>query len=73
MLRTTEERMWDLFMSYHTLIGAKVAETGLDLYGTEQKVNMALNLVLAHQLESLTTELKAQTDSINKVNRKRIT
>lgn len=73
MLRTTEERMWDLFMSYHTLIGAKVQETGLDIYGTEQKVNMALKLVIAHQLESVSTELKAQTDSINKVNRKRIT
>ena len=41
--------------------------------GTEQKVNMALKLVIAHQLESVSTELKAQTDSINKVNRKRIT
>lgn len=70
MLRTTEERMWDLFMSYHTLIGTRVSETGLDLYGTEQKVNMALGLLLSHQLEKVSDTLKAQTDALNKLNRK---
>tara|TARA_R110002020_G_scaffold470260_1_gene695962 strand:- start:461 stop:673 length:213 start_codon:yes stop_codon:yes gene_type:complete len=70
MLRTTEERMWDLFMSYHTLIGAKVSETGLDLYGTEQKVHMALGLLLSHQLEKVTEALNAQTSALTKLKKK---
>ena len=61
MMFDTKNNMWELVMNYHTLIGSKISETGLDLYGTEQKLNMALSLTIAHQLQKLTEAIKDQT------------
>jgi hypothetical protein len=61
MMFDTKNNMWELVMNYHTLIGSKISETGLDIYGTEQKLNMALSLTIAHQLQRLTEAIKEQT------------
>jgi len=70
MIFDTKNEMWELAMNYHTLIGSKISETGLDLYGTEQKINMALSLTIAHQLQKLTEAIKEQTKQNAKIARK---
>ena len=70
MIFDTKNEKRELTMNYHTLIGSKISETGLDLYGTEQKINMALSLTIAHQLQKLTEAIKEQTKQNAKIARK---
>ena len=65
-----KETMWKLLMDYHTLIGSKISDSGIDLYGTEQKLNLAVSLTLAHQMSNLTEAIKEQTKQDAKVSRK---
>ena len=65
-----EDKIWDLVMKYNTLIGNKSVAAGLDLYGTEQKLNVALSLTIAHQLQKLTEAIKEQTKQDAKLSRK---
>ena len=45
--------IWQLFVEYLTLIGAESKESGLDIYGTEQITNMAINLTQAHVINEV--------------------
>ena len=65
-----EDKIWDLVMKYNTLIGNKSVAAGLDLYGTEQKINMALKMANLHQIENLTVALKEQTKQDAKLSKK---
>lgn len=51
--------IWQTFLSYHSMIGQEGREAGLDLFGTEQVSNMAIQLTVAHFLNEISTELKS--------------
>ena len=50
--------VWQIFLSYHSMIGQEGREAGLDLFGTEQISNMAMQLTTAHFLNDATQELR---------------
>ena len=51
--------IWQTFLGYHSMIGQEGREAGLDLFGTEQVSNMAIQLTVAHFLNEISTELKS--------------
>ena len=61
MIVDIKDKIWKLIMDYNTLIGSNSVQAGLDLYGTEQKINMAVNMATLHQLEKLTEAIVEQT------------
>ena len=50
--------VWQIFLAYHSMIGQEGREAGLDLFGTEQISNMAMQLTTAHFLNDATQELR---------------
>tara|TARA_R100000963_G_C4599139_1_gene73529 strand:- start:200 stop:460 length:261 start_codon:yes stop_codon:yes gene_type:complete len=54
---TKDDPIWELFIKYCRLIDAEATNASLDIYGTEQKSNMALKL----------TEMKIQDHGWEKV------
>ena len=61
MILDIKDRIWKLVMDYNTLIGSNSVQAGLDLYGTEQKINMSVNMAILHQLDKLTQAIEEQT------------
>lgn len=55
--------IWQTFLRYHSMIGQEGRDAGLDLFGTEQISNMAMQLTTAHFLNEVTKELQ-QTNKI---------
>ena len=53
-----EDKIWKLFLSYISLIGAEAREEGLDLYGADQKTALAKDLTVAHLLDHVSCVLK---------------
>ena len=52
-----DDKIWNIFLGYCRLIDAEATNASLDIYGTEQRSNMALKL----------TGTKTQYDSFEKV------
>lgn len=52
-------KIWQLFVEYLTLIGAESKESGLDIYGTEQITNMAINLTQAHVINEVNDNIQS--------------
>jgi hypothetical protein len=50
--------IWQTFLGYHSMVGQEGREAGLDLFGTEQASNMAIQLTVAHFMNEVTEELK---------------
>ena len=50
--------IWELFIGYCRLIDAEATNASLDIYGTEQKSNMALALTQVHVLDHIVCKLK---------------
>ena len=50
--------IWQAFLGYYSMIGQEGREAGLDLFGTEQVSNMAIQLTVAHFMNEATEELK---------------
>ena len=45
---TPEDKIWNIFLGYSTLISNEANKLGMDIYGTEQRTNMATSLTISH-------------------------
>ena len=57
-MQLIDENIWKLFLEYSNYISSNGVESGLDVYGTEQKTSLAASLTIAHFLNDISTELK---------------
>ena len=54
-----DDRIWNIFLGYCRLIDAEATNASLDIYGTEQRSNMALKLTaLEKVMDKLVFKLK---------------
>ena len=53
-----DDKIWQTFIGYANLIGAEASGLGMDIYGTEQRTNMATSLTLSHMLDHIVCQLK---------------
>ena len=58
IMQLIDENIWKLFLEYSNYISSNGVESGLDVYGTEQKTSLAASLTIAHFLNDISTELK---------------
>ena len=69
---TKDDPIWELFIKYCRLIDAEALNASLDIYGTEQKSNMALALTQANLTDKLVSKLKdleKQNAAFHKIDR----
>jgi len=52
------DKIWNIFLKYCQLIDVEATNASLDIYGTEQKSNMALALTQVHVLDHIVCKLK---------------
>ena len=52
-MQLIDENIWKLFLEYSNYISSNGVESGLDVYGTEQKTSLAASLTIAHYLKQL--------------------
>lgn len=52
------DKIWLMFLNYCRLVDAEATNASLDIYGTEQKSNMALALTQVHVLDHIVCKLK---------------
>jgi hypothetical protein len=52
------DKLWNIFLKYCRLIDAEATNASLDIYGTEQRSNMAMALTQAHMLDQVVCKLK---------------
>ena len=50
---------WKTFVEYRNLISTEGKEIGLDIFGTEQITDMAINLTQAHAVNDLKNQVSA--------------
>ena len=53
-----DDKIWNIFLGYCRLLDAEATNASLDIYGTEQKSNMALGFTQAHMMEHIVCKLK---------------
>lgn len=58
IMQLIDENIWKLFLEYSNYISSNGVESGLDVYGTEQRTSLAASLTIAHFLNDISTELK---------------
>jgi len=66
------DKIWLMFLNYCRLVDAEATNASLDIYGTEQKSNMALALTQANLTDKLVSKLTAlekQNAAFHKVDR----
>ena len=67
-----DDKVWLMFLDYCRLIDAEATNASLDIYGTEQRSNMALALTQANLTDKLVSKLTAlekQNAAFHKVDR----
>ena len=67
-----DDKVWLMFLDYCRLVDAEATNASLDIYGTEQRSNMALALTQANLTDKLVSKLTAlekQNAAIHKVDR----
>jgi len=52
------DKIWKIFLNYVKLIGDEASSSGMDIYGTEQRTNIAVSLTQSHMLEHISCEIK---------------
>jgi len=66
------DKIWLMFLNYCRLVDAEATNASLDIYGTEQRSNMALALTQANLTDKLVSKLTAlekQNAAFHKVDR----
>ena len=58
-MQLVDESIWELFIYYANHLSANGVESGIDVYGTEQRTSLAASLTIAHYLKQLTETTKA--------------
>jgi len=53
-----DDKIWRMFIKYCRLIDDNGVSESLDIYGTEHRINMALELTKAHMMDHIVCELK---------------
>ena len=53
-----DDKSWNLFLKYLSLIGTEAKEAGIDVYGTEQLSNIAQSLTMSHMLDHVVCQMK---------------
>ncbi len=67
-----DDKIWLMFLDYCRLVDAEATNASLDIYGTEQRSNMALALTQANLTDKLVSKLTAlekQNAAFHKVDR----
>ena len=67
-----DDKVWLMFLDYCRLVDAEATNASLDIYGTEQRSNMALALTQANltdKLDSKLTALEKQNAAFHKIDR----
>ena len=67
-----DDKVWLMFLDYCRLVDAEATNASLDIYGTEQRSNMALALTQANLTDKLVSKLTAlekQNAAFHKVDR----
>ena len=67
-----DDKVWLMFLDYCRLVAAEATNASLDIYGTEQRSNMALALTQANLTDKLVSKLTAlekQNAAFHKVDR----
>ena len=54
----SDDKIWNIFLGYLSLIGAEAKESGIDVYGTEQITNLAQALTTSHMLDHVVCQMK---------------
>ena len=57
-MQLIDENIWKLFLEYTNYISSNGVESGIDVYGTEQRTSLAASLTIAHFLKNISDELK---------------
>jgi len=66
------DKIWLMFLNYCRLVDAEATNASLDIYGTEQRSNMALALTQANLTDKLVSKLTAlekQNAAFHKIDR----
>ena len=53
-----DDKSWNIFLGYLSLIGTEAKEAGIDVYGTEQLTNIAESLTMSHMLDHVVCQIK---------------
>ena len=53
-----DDKIWVMFIKYCRLIDDHAVNESLDIYGTEHRINMALELTKAHMMDHISCDLK---------------
>ena len=53
-----DDKIWKMFIQYCRLIDEDAIAQRLDVYGTEQRSNMAMSLTQSHMMDHIVCELK---------------
>jgi len=67
-----DDKIWLMFLDYCRLVDAEATNASLDIYGTEQRSNMALTLTQANLTDKLVSKLTAlekQNAAFHKIDR----
>ena len=57
--------IWDTFLEYADLISSEGPKRGLDVYGTEQRTNLAAYLTFASILKNIDNKLSSIAQNIS--------
>jgi hypothetical protein len=64
-----DDKIWNIFLGYANLVSSEANKLGMDIYGTEQRTNIATSLTVSHMLDRTVNQLKdlqKQQATINK-------
>ena len=67
-----DDKVWLMFLDYCRLVDAEATNASLDIYGTEQRSNMALALTQANLTDKVVSKLTAlekQNAAFHKIDR----
>ena len=57
--------VWEMFLEYTDLISSEGPKRGLDVYGTEQRTNLAAYLTFASILKNIDNKLSSIAQNIS--------
>ena len=64
-----DDASWKIFCGYVNLIGDEASKSGLDIYGVEQRTDIAAALTQAHMMEHVSSEIKDHRKQQERLNR----
>ena len=53
-----DDKIWNIFLGYANLISTEASRLSMDIYGTEQRTNMATDLTISHMLDRVVCQMK---------------